>query len=157
MEGSVSFRHYSSDDAAVIVAGMRSADREECIAVLGRMPDAASLDRMARRSFNMTTAEVDGVPAAIYGVNRVCILSFSGIPWLLGTDDILKPHAMRALIEHGRRELLRIAADFSDLSNTVSSRNRRAIRWLEYVGFTVDRHSPIVVRGVTFFPFKMEA
>lgn len=134
-----------------IASRMREADRIECRA-LGRSPKEA-LRIGLRTSLNPFTALVDGRPEAMMGVMPVSLLKGEGLVWMLGTDAVYGQG--RALLRLGPKVLRVIGGGLPQLGNIVSAENRRAIRFLRYLGFHVG--GPAQVHGgIAFVPFHMK-
>jgi hypothetical protein len=141
-------------DIDTLVANLRAADRAEMIAAWGsevRRGVALSL----RTSSHAWAGEIDGELAGLFGVAPGSWLGGVGIPWLLTTDAVEK--APRAFIKANRRYLARMRAAYPRLHNLVDSRHTVAVRWLEYLGFTVHRQHPVPVgaQRVPFYRFEM--
>lgn len=125
---------------------MRACDRRETQA-LGRQPrDALRYGLAAGPAF---TALVAGRPEAMFGWTVTSAIDGSGVPWMLGTDEIYR-HG-RDLIAIGPGWLAMMFDSITHASNVVSADNARAIRLLERWGFVVEQEE-IMIGGV---PFRM--
>lgn len=96
-----------------------------------------------RMSNFATVAAVEGVPLAMFGLVKRDILSGSGIIWMLGSNEAKKY----------RREFLTLTPPVIDemlaicprLCNMVHTKNRASVRWLKWLGFTIEEpevHGP---------------
>lgn len=133
-----------------IARRMRKADRDEVKAASGKSPFEA-LAYSLRKSSAAWTAMVDGRPEVMFGVGDINILTGVGAPWLLGTDAVEKHYV--AFLRHSvswRDQLLR---RYPVLRNFVDDRNRVAIRWLRWLGFTLS--DPVQMRGRAFRMFEL--
>lgn len=83
---------------------------------------------------------VDGVPAIIYGVAPTPD-PYIGAPWMLATSDIHK--VRREFLTRCRDEVRLMQQKFAVLTNQVHYQNTLSIRWLEWLGFTIDRERPV--------------
>lgn len=110
----------------------------------------------ARASRNMRSAFVDDDLVAVFGVYFPTVVSTSASPWLLATRRLEGRDARRAMVRHSPGQLLEIAGPAERLWNYVAAENDVAIRYLEWLGFTIDRHCPRSVRGLDFVPFHKE-
>lgn len=131
---------------------MRQADRDEVEAMSGRSPLDA-LEYSVSKSSGAWCVLFDGIPAAIFGVGDISVLTGTGAPWMLGTDEVerhFRPFLKTSI--SFRDQLLQ---RYSTLRNFVDVRNVVSIRWLEWLGFTLL--DPITVRGNTFRLFEMRA
>lgn len=131
---------------------MRPADREEVWAA-GRKTPAGALVYSMRKSSHAWTALIDGRPEVMFGVGDVNVLAGIGAPWLLGTDAI-ETHAV-AFIRYSVEFRGQLLSRYQILRNYVDERNTVAVRWLQWVGFTLlDR---VEFNGVSFRLFEMRA
>lgn len=135
-----------------IAAVMRQADRDEVMAATGRDVLPVLFASYKRSSICMV-ALVDGQPEVIFGAGDLSILTGLGAPWLLGSDAIERHRVefLRASV-HWRGQLLK---RYSVLRNVVHCRNKVAIRWLRWLGFTFSE--PFQHRGHDFMMFELRA
>ena len=129
---------------------LRAGDAME-VAALGATKDEAFRTSLAR-SLWAETYLVDGVPAAMVGLGLSSFVGGHGVPWLL-TSPICEHHKKRFLVE-SRRQVARMLAEVSPLMNVVHADYGRAVRWLAWLGFTLD--APIEINGAPFRRFSME-
>jgi len=121
-------------DALHVAHNLRLADKEELRA--GGTDDyIACLSESFASSSVCRVALVDGVPVAVLGVCD-SKLDGVGIIWMLGTDGIYK--ISRQFLKGSARELSLLSAGYKTLFNYVYSENRLSIKWLEWLGFTID-------------------
>ena len=118
---------------------LRPADAAE-VAAFGLTRDEALQDSVARSIWSETWL-VDGVPAAIVGLGRSALIGGHGVPWML-TGPACDRHRKRFLIE-SRRQVERMHREAAPLINYVHAEHRRAIRWLEWLGFTLEPARPL--------------
>ena len=130
-----------------VADGMRKADRAEVWAAGHRTPREA-LERAVDMSTLAWLGTADGTPAVAYGVAPASLLGETGIPWLLGTDAI--EHHPVTFLRRCRDALADMSRDFLVLRNLVDARNRLSIRWLGWLGFTIE---PAVLHGPDRLPF----
>ncbi|MCX7366708.1 MAG: hypothetical protein NTV97_33515 [Alphaproteobacteria bacterium] len=129
---------------------LRAGDAME-VAALGATKDEAFRTSLAR-SLWAETYLVDGVPAAMVGLGLSAFVGGHGVPWLL-TSPLCERHKKRFLVE-SRRQVARMLAEVSPLMNVVHADYGRAVRWLAWLGFTLD--APIEINGAPFRRFSME-
>ena len=130
---------------------LRPGDAAE-VAALGVTPEEALRTSLARAVWAETYL-VDGEVAAMVGL---CLSSFAGghgVPWLL-TGPACERHKKRFLVE-SRRQVRRMLGEAAPLINYVHADYARAVRWLEWLGFTLD--APAKINGASFRRFFMEA
>ncbi|GAB2493922.1 hypothetical protein [Arenimonas alkanexedens] len=142
----------TTDALAYIGQRLRRADRIEL--GLGKNEDGVHvLLESAEAARWCHVAHVDGVPAAVYGVNPHGQNPRWGAPWLLATDEARR--LRRELLTHSVPEVELMLAGFPFLINIVHDRHHAAIRWLIWLGFTVAFDQPQRRGGLTFLPFWM--
>lgn len=113
---------------------MRAADVEE-VAAFGRSPLDA-LVRSIRATGEAYAGRVDSRTACIFGVSMPSLMSDTGSPWLLATDEMVRHAPAFLRLSSGYMAGLRLR--FRVLHNNVGARNVAAIRWLGWLGFTVS-------------------
>ena len=135
------------------IAGLelRAEDAAE-VAAFGVTPDTALRESIAR-SLWAETYLVDGVPAAIVGLGRSALLGGHGVPWAL-TGPAVERHR-RFLLRESRRQVARMRDEAPPLVNYVHAGHRRALRWLRWLGFTIEPARPLA-RGM-FHRFTLES
>lgn len=135
---------------ASVASRMRACDRRE-IWASSRSAPLASLRRGVSSSVMTYTGLVEGRPVCILGVAPASLLSGVGTPWMLAT----------AGLERAARPMLRLSLPivevmnetFPVLVNFVDARNVKTVRWLEWLGFTVDPAAPHGAEGLPFHRF----
>lgn len=140
-------------DAIALAPRLRAADVEEIRAASGR----GALDALLR-SFEFSThvwavRAADGRPVALWGVGPLSLVEGRGCPWLLAADAF---EALGPAIARKSRPLLAAMRDlYPRLENHVDARHRKAVRWLSWLGFTIDPAAPWGVEGRPFHRFWM--
>ena len=131
-------------DALTFASRLRAADLEEISAAAGHSPERALTRSLAFSTHAWSAYDLDGRPLAIWGVGPLALTAGKGCPWLLATDafDALP---RRLVARMSRRLLADVLALYPRLQNHVDARHARAVRWLRWLGFTLE---PPVVWGV---------
>ena len=129
---------------------LRAGDAAE-VAAFGLTKERAIADSLAR-SLWAETYLIEGDVAAIAGLGLSCLLGGHGVPWLL-TGPACERHKRYFLLE-SRRQVARMLAEASPLINYVHADYARAVRWLEWLGFTLD--APATIKGAPFRRFIKE-
>lgn len=147
------------DMAPGIAARLRTTDYREVVALRGPGV-AASLAGDIERS-NWSFVALDGVtPLAVWGVAHasMCeggeaygILSGVGVPWCLTTPAVER-HP-RVFARCSRAWVAQMRREFDELVGLCDGRHAKALRWLRWLGFTVDAPRP--VNAVPFHRFGM--
>ncbi len=135
-----------------VAAHLRAGDRAEVWAS-GRREPLDAIVRSVALSSHVWAGWIDGEPAAVFGVGPASLASGVGVPWLLGAE-ILDRHPL-ALMEVSRDWLARVLTIYPHLENHVDARNRRALRWLDWLGFTIHAPEPHGPFGLPFHRFSM--
>lgn len=141
----------SRSDADSLSDRLRAADVEEIRAASGLAPAEA-----LRRSYEFSShvwavREFSAPPVALWGVGPLSLVEGRGCPWLLATDAFegLGPDIARL-----SRPLMAVMRDlYPHLENRVDARHTRAVRWLSWLGFTIDPAKAWGVEGRPFHRF----
>ena len=145
----INFRLVEAEDIPIVAGELRKADREELEASFGGEP-VETLKEAVRASELAVSAEIDGKVAFLWGVKRMSALGGACI-WLVGTDDIT-----RAQFDFLRKSIKIIEAlrlEYGFLENWVDARNTLSIKWLRWLGFTLEKPKPFGVLGLPFHHF----
>ena len=113
---------------------LRAIDIEE-VAAFGHGPLEALL-RSIRVSRDAYAGLVDGRVLCLFGVSARTITSDEASPWLLASDE-LREH-VKVFLRLNRLYIAGIRSRYRVLHNFVGARNTIAIRWLQWLGFTVS-------------------
>ncbi|MBF0164471.1 MAG: hypothetical protein HQM01_08260 [Magnetococcales bacterium] len=129
-----------------------ASDLEELAASHGMQP-FVGIYLSVRQSREAWAGIVDGALVGIFGVGLADHGPDVGVPWLVPAED-LKQHA-GALLTCSRQFVERWRREYALLQNHVHVGNARSIRWLRWLGFTIDPPRPWGVRGALFHRFWM--
>lgn len=130
---------------------LREADRVE-IEVTGRVAAAALVESFSASKPHVFTILVDGVPAGVFGA--AAGPNGAGIPWMLGTDDLLK--IPRDLVVQGRQWIQYLNQIYPHLENYVHEFNYTSIRWLKAMGFEFPGEFVLLPNGHVFRRFTRD-
>ena len=131
---------------------MREVDVQEVFASSGAKPDevchaSANMDAEAK------AALANDKLVCLFGVVPVSAVPSIGVPWLLGTDllnDI--PHSLcRVTVKHLSEYMNR----YDVLVNYVDARNKTTVKWLQWLGFSVELPESFGHLGLPFHRFEM--
>jgi hypothetical protein len=136
-----------------MAAHMRKIDALEVYAMSLHTPKEA-LEFSLRTAVKAWTCVIDGDPAFMWGVSRRSLLSSTGIPWLLSTPAIMR--VSREFLRRCPAFLRKMQRCFPRLENYIHARNAVSLRWLAWLGFTVDRESVFRFHDEPFYRFWLE-
>lgn len=139
-------------DAAELAANLRQQDIDELKAAGDRDP-LASIEEASGNSRLAWTARVDGKLACMFGARGYTLLGATGVPWMLGTDELLRHR--RALVRLTPRYIGAMLAAYPRLVNAVHDRNTVSKEWLRRLGFTIYAPQPVPPHGELFSVFEM--
>ena len=113
---------------AAIAPHLRQQDIDEIHAACDWPVDVAIAYSIAHSERGFT-AILDGKICAVFGVHQ-------GVIWLVGTDDIEK-HPV-AFYRHSKKIFPFLKAGYPLLENFVHVNNTLSLRWLQWLGFTIE-------------------
>ena len=105
------------------------------------------------KSFNCSqainfTAEVDGLPTAMFGTHKKSFLGSESTVWFLGTCDVGKyPIEM---FKTSKRVVSAFLLENTTLMNYVDVRYTKTFRWLDALGFEIGEPFPFGINGEHF-------
>lgn len=144
-------RDATEADVEALVPNLRATDLAEVAAGTGRAPREVLADGV--RLGGALAVVVNGELVAIAGCHAEPENGI-GCPWMLGTDGVER-HAFEFL-RASRRVVRDWCRRYGYLLNFVHADHEVSIRWLQWLGFTVDDPHPLGVRGELFRPFWMQ-
>lgn len=136
---------------AELAANMTPENAAEC-AALGHTP-AQAVNYSYLVSREPMTMLADDRVLAIYGIMTPTILSTVASPWILATD--VREHGMWFL-RQSRRIVGEWRRQYKSLANYVDARHTVSVRWVRWMGYTLEEPQPFGPHGVPFMRFSME-
>ena len=152
-ENKYEIRDATLEDALSMAHRMRSVDVQEIWASSRERP-LEGLVKTIKGSERSRAGLVNGEVACMFGICRKNLIGNAGIIWMLGTD-LLKDHGLRFLREN-KKEISRLSVEFSTLENYCDARNTTTIKWLRWLGFTIEDAQPYGVYNMPFHHFYKE-
>lgn len=128
---------------------MRKEDVQEIWAAGRHLPRNALIEGLLR-SYAPKAGLYNNLPFCMFGVIRPTLLSRIGIPWMLASDD-LNNHA-RTFLPQSKGYIKQIKTENTLLINYVDQRNKKAIKWLSWLGFEIG---PTQSYGLDKLPFHV--
>ena len=148
----VEFKEVTPAMIQFIADNMRQADVDEVWAASNVTPLQA-ITGGVDISCSTSVAVINGDIVAIMGVVKKTALSNTGIPWLLGTDSIVKHY--REFLGASPSVLNAMIDVCPNLINHVYVENKVSIRWLKWLGFKIEKAEPFGVNGELFHKFTI--
>jgi len=141
------------EDAMLMAHDVREVDVQEIWAA-NRSKPLEALVGCVRNSEHSRTGRANGEIVCMFGTMRSNLMGTKGIIWMLGTD-LLKKYAVRFLREN-KNEIVKISSEFSIVENYCDTRNTATLRWLKWLGFTIEEAEPYGVYNLLFHHFYKE-
>lgn len=127
------------NDCNLLGPRLRDADKEELKISCGLGPVTALTKSLNDSDAAYVAVDGEGVPILMFGVVNAN-QDFIGVPWMLGGKGIYQ-HT-RQLKSECKKWLDVVHKDYELLFNYVHAENPKAIRWLQWMGFTMVRLVP---------------
>lgn len=150
----INVRRMTALDIEPIARTARQADRDEIEEGCGQTIESA-LTLGLRSSVAPMVIEWDGSPLAAFGDVSYSPGAGIGIPWLVSTNDIER-HP-RAFLRACRPLVAQMLERHLTLINYVDARNTAAIRWLEWLGFSMASPTPYGTNQILFRQFELSS
>lgn len=129
---------------------VREADRVELWAASRTTPFDA-LAYGVEHSTSAWTGFIGDDPVCMFGVVPASLLGGIGVPWMLGTDAIVRYQF--TFLRGSRPCVDRMRSLYDSLANYVDDRNVVAQRWLRWLGFHLEHAEPHGPDGMPFRRF----
>ncbi len=141
-------------DIDELVLRMRAADVAE-VQAAGHTDLRAAVADSVKRSTVAYAAHVDDTLACIFGLAPLNgqLLTDYGVPWLLGTDEMLRRRAVLMRVAPGYIADMRRL--YPILVNCVHAENIKAVAWLKRMGFALADAKPYGPKQAPFRLFQM--
>ena len=133
---------------------LRACDERELYAASGMTGPEAVSRGVAASDGNAWVVEFEGEAFCVFGVVRLS--DNIGIPWLLATKKMYQDECKNFTLVRSKEWIARLMGDYKVLLNYVDARNKQAIRWLEWAGFTLERPRPYGVKRLPFHKFTLK-
>lgn len=142
----------TQDHVTEILPHLRASDRREVRRAVGYV-DKAIRDSV-RDSYEAYAFIVDGRVVCLAGVCVKNLLAGSAIPWMVGTDELLK--YSKTLCRNNRKFLDKWLQVFEKLENFVDNDNKITQKWLKWLGFELEEPQQYGKLGHLFRRFHRE-
>ena len=149
----VEFKRATPESLKYIADHMRDQDVAEVWAS-SRVRPLEALTTSVAMSDKHAIAYANSVPTVVMGLVMSDLLSGIGVPWMLGTDGVVKHK--REFIKRTGPIVDEMMAQCTLLCNHVHSKNTVSIMWLHRLGFSIDYDNPVETKlGDVFLRFEM--
>lgn len=146
----ITVRATRGDDLAKVASCARQADIDEMKAAAGASV-MECLEHGLSLSLRCWSICADDEPIAVVGDTMQGI--GLGAPWMVTTTHVEK-NAI-GFLKASKAVLADMLTRHATLSNMVDQRNVAAIRWLSWLGFTIDPAVPAGAEGLPFHKFTL--
>lgn len=136
-----------------ILPRVRQADIDEFLATNGWSPKRVLEFGLATSTF-ACAGLINGRVITIFGVAPGSMIGGTGIPWLVGTEDLEK--YQRTFLRRCRKVVNAMLTVYPYLENYVDARNHVAKTWLKWLGFELENAAPYGKHRLPFHRFHME-
>lgn len=154
MDTTTSIIEPTLEHAHAIALRARPGDIEE-LKAYGKTPFDA-MEYGIRESTQAFTGLYNGEPVLMAGITRACLIPNMGVPWMITSDLLDQRDIAVRFLRLCRNPLMDFFREYDILMNYVHTRNVKAIRWLQYMGFTVKRKpEPYGMFNMPFHKFMM--
>ncbi len=140
--------------ATELATSMREPDVAEVWATRHQTPLEALLAGLEHSQPHAYTALIDGRVICMFGLAPQTLTGEVGIPWLLGSE-LVEEH-YRTFARHSRKMVQWMREMHPKLRNIVDARNTFSVRWLAWLGFTLESARPFGPDDVDFHVFHWE-
>jgi hypothetical protein len=140
------------DHARAMAPHLRTAEVQEVMAASGLTPEQTLLAELAQ-SLVAWAWLVDGQVGCMFGVVQPSLLDEESYPWFL-TTALVEQHA-RQFARCCKQLLPELLRHYPKLIGQVDARYRLSIRWLTWLGATLQPAAPYGVAGLPFHRFTL--
>ncbi len=151
-------KYYVTPTTAIHVAQLltdvRPEDKRELWGAMHWTPYNALVHSVRQTDTGVYSGMVDDAVLCIFGISRKTLISSVGVPWMVATNAL--PVHTLAWARRNRKVFAAVTAGWPSLENYVDARYTKAVRWVKWLGFTVEEARPFGPDGVLFHRFTME-
>lgn len=141
----------ASEQAVGAIGKLREMDAKEAWA-MAQMDGRQALLHSFYRSERAWAVLSDGNPVGVFGVNSVSNQPDKGCPWFLASDGINE--VWGSLLRQARDYVFGpMMENYEMLCNYVWVENKASVRWLKWVGFTLEEPVPVGINQELFHLF----
>lgn len=136
-----------------IALTMRKEDALEVYLSHGKNPFDSLMDSWRISDYSVIITD-DDTPLCMYGLVKTTIMTGAGVPWMLSSTEVLKH--VKTLLPKSKDVVAEMLTVCTRLSNHVHCDNKMSIRWLKWLGFTMEEPQFYGVHNELFHRFNLE-
>lgn len=129
----------SLDDVEAMAPHLRAIDKRELWVGAGMLPYEGLLFSYENSETFTVIAPDEDVPILMFGIGRARLLDGHRCVWLLGTD---KMQEIKKRFVKDSSDILHLLASGDTVYNHVIEGNELSLRWLKWLGFSIDDPKP---------------
>ena len=145
----------TADHALYVAANIRKADEKELWDISLIKPKEALLKSLEISDF-ISTGYINNEIVSMFGLVKISLLSNAGRPWMISTTALDNKKYWKDFHRMGKKVVLAMLTICPYLENYVEASNKRAVRWLDALGFNFEHPKPMGPLGKNFMRFWME-
>lgn len=141
----------------VVNLKLREADIEELRAATGESPEVVLAKSLDASDITYVIKSYDRI-LGVFGVTPHAFEECYGVPWLLMTEEVVS--SIRFPFLFGCKSVIQMFhSKYPHLLNLIDSRQTKYMRWLTWLGFTVNKNTPYLLHdpNIPFYLFYKEA
>ena len=131
-----------------IAEHLREADRQEIKAALGQSPREALVEGCVTAKACFMFRDPEGVPTGLFGIVEDPT-GVGAVAWMVSTDGIER-YSM-TFLRRCRKWVATLLETYGTLWNYVDARNTVHVKWLRWMGFTLEGPVPYGYQGLPFY------
>ena len=135
---------------------MKKSDVDEIWAFSRQRPIGALKVSMLY-SIRSYTVFVDGEVEMMFGIASPSLLSRTAAPWMLSSDAVFQKKHRSYFLKRSKRFFRWAKVRYPAQSNWADSRNKRTIRWLEWLGYSISPAEAVGRDDIPFHRFFLAA
>ncbi len=145
----IEIREAVRSDIHALKDKLREADREEILAA-GNASSEAALTQSFEGSSLCFCVDIEGSPAALFGIVPESLVGERANVWFLGSGEMKK--IRKTFVKLSRKFIDQFLDVYPCLWNLVDSRYHTSVRWLEFCGAQFGK--TVKMNGVDFYSFE---
>jgi hypothetical protein len=137
-----------------VSVNLRTEDFDEVFALTGKSPHLALMEDWEMSSRRWIIFNKNAQAVAVLGIRPSYQFSDDGSPWLLGTEGLNK--ISKFFLKISNPIIEEMSRGFRTLSNYIDARYVKTVRWMKWLGFTIEEAEPFGELGLPFHNVHME-